>query len=128
MDTKWLDANQAAALLNQTPDQILSHGLAGRVRMRRDGRHAQYRRADIEALVAELAGGAPAYRATVAPEVGRALVETLGMARELIETQRQLLAAQAELADLRAEVARLQTQRRRYIEIIGALQKRSQAR
>lgn len=128
MDTKWLDADQAAALLNQTPDEVRRHGLAGRVRMRRDGRHAQYRRADLEALAVEHNGGVPAYRSTVAPEIGRALVETLGMARELIEAQRQLLAAQAEVASLRAEVARLQAQRQRYIEIIGALQKRSQPR
>jgi hypothetical protein len=125
MDTKWLEADQAAALLNQTPDELERYGRSAWIRTRGSGRHVQYRRSDVEALARRQNGAAPLHAAAIAPEVGRALVETLGMARELIETQRQLLAAQAELAQLRGEVAHLQAQRQRYIAIIRALQDRA---
>ena len=125
MDSKWLEADEAAALLNQTPDQLERYSESGWIRTRGSGRHVRYRRSDVEALAGGQDGVPPLHPAAIAPEVGRALVETLGMARELIETQRQLLAAQAELARLREEVARLQAQRQRYIAIIRALQNRA---
>ena len=125
MDTKWLEADQAAALLNQTVEQLEHYCESGQLRARGSGRHRRYRRSDVEALANQQDGVASLHTAAIAPEVGRALVETLGMARELIEAQRQLLAAQAELAHLRGEVARLEAQRQRYIAIIQALQQRA---
>lgn len=125
MDTKWLEADQAAALLNQTVEQLERYNESGQIRTRGSGRHVRYRRSDVEALANRQNGVASLHATAIAPEVGRALVETLGMARELIEAQRQLLAAQAELAHLRGEVARLEAQRQRYIGIIQALQQRA---
>src|SRR5689334_17171535 len=125
MDTKWLEADQAAALLNQTVEQLEHYSESGQLRTRGSGRHIRYRRSDVQALASRQNGVASLHAAAIAPEVGRALVETLGMARELIEAQRQLLAAQAELVHLRGEVARLEAQRQRYIAIIQALQQRA---
>jgi hypothetical protein len=128
MDADWLESDEAAALLDRTERQLLRYATSGRVKTRQRGRRRQYRRTDVEALATEIADTRRTRPANVAPEVGRALVETLQVQRELIEAQRQLLAAQSEIAGLRAEVERLQGQRRRYIDIIGELQKRAEGK
>lgn len=89
--TDWLEADEAAALLGRTPRQVLRYGTSGRVTTRRLGRRLQYSREDIEQLAGELEQDTRSRPANVAPEMGRALVETLGLARELIEAQREIM-------------------------------------
>nr|ALS90789.1 protein transport protein SEC31 [uncultured bacterium] len=88
--TDWLEADEAAALLGRTPRQVLRYGTSVRVQTRRLGRRLQYLREDIEQLAGELEQDTRARPVNVAPEVGRALVETLGLARELIAAQREI--------------------------------------
>lgn len=114
----WLEVEEAAALLGRTSRQVLRYGASGRVSTRRQGRRLQYHRGDVEQLAAELDDGERPRPANVAPEVGRALVETLGLARELLAAQREIMA-------LRERVQLLEQQRAAYIRIIGELRKRA---
>lgn len=113
----WLEAEEAAALLGRTARQVLRYGTSGRVETRRQGRRLQYARVSVEQLASELEDGERTRPATVAPEMGRALVETLGLARELIEAQREIMR-------LRARVQQIEQQRAAAIRIIGELHRR----
>lgn len=105
--TDWLEAEDAAAMLNRTERQLLRYATSGRVRTRLQGRRKQYHAGDVEQLAAELESEARPRPANVAPEVGRALVETLGLARELIAAQREIRALEQRVQLLEQQKAQL---------------------
>jgi hypothetical protein len=82
--TDWLEADEAAALLQRTERQVLRYATSGRVRTRQQGRRKQYSRADIEQLAGELDDTARTRPVNVSADVGRALVEVVQAQRELI--------------------------------------------
>lgn len=115
--TDWLEADEAAALLGRTERQVLRYATSGRIRTRLQGRRKQYHRGDVEQLASTLDDDQRTRPVNVAPEVGRALVETLWLARELIQAQKRI----QELSD---RVHLLEQQRVEYIRLIKELQKR----
>jgi predicted transcriptional regulator len=121
MDEEWMELADVAQLLGRTERQILRYAQSGKVATRRVGRRYQYRRDEVERLADAQETLDTTRRDTVSADVGRALVEVVGVQRQLIEAQRDLLAAKEEIAGLRAQLDQEQRKSARYFGIMQKL-------
>lgn len=121
MTDDWLETEDAALLLGRTPRQVLRYGTSGKVRTRRQGRRYQYHRSDVEALADELEADVKTRLVSVAPEVGKALVEVVNVQRDLIAALQENRQLRETVGTLQAEVERLRDDKKRYLGIIKQL-------